>query len=182
MRTAYFKEPRPDKTTWFLEIARVVASEATCLRRKFGAVLVDTRGFIVSTGYCGSVQKCEDCLERGWCYRERARIPSGANYERCYSIHAEENALLQAGLSRARGCTIYLFGWDVKERKPVTVMPCLMCAKSLVRCEVERVVEWDFNRRPTEQGDPQPIISWEPWDILCTRLQEAGMEVPQRKD
>ncbi|MEE8355383.1 MAG: cytidine deaminase, partial [Candidatus Bathyarchaeia archaeon] len=55
---------RPGKTKYFLDIALSVAARSTCLRRKFGAVIVKGDN-IVGTGYNGNARGVINCYEVG---------------------------------------------------------------------------------------------------------------------
>ncbi|MBI5118417.1 cytidine/deoxycytidylate deaminase family protein [Candidatus Poribacteria bacterium] len=120
---------RPTWDEYFLEIARLVSSRSTCLRRAVGAVFVREKR-VLSTGYNGAPSGLKHCEEVG-CIRERERIPSGERHELCRGIHAEQNAILQAaqfGIS-LRGSILYC-----------TNQPCVLCAKMLINAGVERIV------------------------------------------
>lgn len=133
---------RTDKTTWFLDIAERCARQGTCLRRNFGAVLVDNFGTIVSTGYTGAPVGQRDCLQIMTCWREEHNVVSGTHYEKCRSVHAEMNVLLQAG-KLARGATLYLAGIEHKTGQSVKILPCFLCAKMIVNAGVAQVVVRD---------------------------------------
>jgi dCMP deaminase len=130
---------RVDRDTNYLDIALVVSDRATCLRRRFGAVLVKDNT-IVSTGYNGAPRGCEDCLTRGWCERERLDVPAGERYELCRSVHAEMNALLHAGRERAVGSVLYIAGRDVQTGEIIAAQPCTMCARVIMNAGVKEVV------------------------------------------
>jgi dCMP deaminase len=132
-------QKRLPKIQYHCEATKLDANQSTCLRRKFGARIVDPSGTVVSTGYNGAPRKMTDCLERGWCWRDDHQIPSGEHYERCFSIHAEGNATIQAG-KQARGCTMYISGFDAKTGKVVEAMPCFMCAKTLLNAELKSII------------------------------------------
>jgi dCMP deaminase len=85
------------------------AKQGTCIRRCYGSVLVDEYDTIVATGYTGTPKKKIHCIR---CWRQEHNVPPGRNYEKCRSVHSEQNALIQAG-KKARGCTLYLAGYDV---------------------------------------------------------------------
>jgi dCMP deaminase len=157
---------RPDWDTYFLQIAKEVSSRGTCLRRRYGAVLVDKDHQIVSTGYCGAPSGRKDCLQRQKCWRSEHNIPSGMNYDKCRSVHAEMNALLQAG-DRAKGCTLYLYGQDATTGEPVSIKPCSLCAKIIVNRKVEAVVMLSKDGIPVALG---------PIGILEDRLKELGLD------
>jgi len=124
----YFSEnQRPDIDNYFMNIAILISSRATCLRRKVGAVIVKGKQ-IVSTGYNGAPQRLPHCLDIG-CAREG--IPSGERTELCRGAHAEQNAINFAarfGIA-IEGATIYS-----------THLPCSWCAKSIVNSGIRRVV------------------------------------------
>jgi len=130
---------RIDQDNYYLDIALEVSERATCLRRRFGAVLVKDHN-IVSTGYNGAPRGCEDCLERGWCVRKTLEVPQGQRYELCRSVHAEMNALLHAGRDRAVGSTLYLAGRDAVTGDVVVAHPCIMCARQILNAGVVEVV------------------------------------------
>ena len=88
------RPPRPSWEDYFMEIARVVATRSSCLRRSVGAVLVKNRQ-ILATGYNGVPRGMRHCEERG-CLRDRLGIPSGERQELCRGLHAEQNAIIQA--------------------------------------------------------------------------------------
>ncbi len=154
---------RTDKKIWFLDIARRCAEQGTCLRRNYGAVIVDASGTIVSTGYTGAPAGQQDCLEIGWCWRTENNIPSGTAYEKCLSVHAEQNALIQAG-KYARGATMYLHGFDVKTGETVGIYPCFLCAKMIVNAGIEKIIV-------AEPDGPMSI--YPPQEIYDKRREEA---------
>ncbi|MCK9310844.1 MAG: cytidine/deoxycytidylate deaminase family protein [Bacteroidales bacterium] len=120
---------RPSVDVYFINIAKVVATRATCLRHTVGAVIAKDKR-ILSTGYNGAPRSTEHCLDIG-CIRIRENIPSGKNHEKCRAVHAEQNAIIQAaihGVSIA-GATLYC-----------THQPCILCAKMLINSGIERVV------------------------------------------
>jgi dCMP deaminase len=80
-----------------------------------------------------------DCTELKTCWRKEHNIPSGSNYERCRSVHAEMNALIQAG-KNARGCTLYLAGFDVETEDLTQIWPCFLCSKMIVNSGISNVI------------------------------------------
>jgi dCMP deaminase len=72
-------QERPSWDEYFSQLARMVASRSTCIRRKVGALLVKEER-IVATGYNGAPQGIAHCLDVG-CLREEKGIPSGYRYE-----------------------------------------------------------------------------------------------------
>ena len=109
---------------YFMEIAEIVKTRSTCLRRQVGAVIVkDNR--IITTGYNGAPSGLRHCTDIGGCERERLHIPSGQRHELCRALHAEQNAMIQA----AKVGVIY-----------ITLQPCVICAKMLVNAGIMRIV------------------------------------------
>lgn len=145
---------RPDKDDYFMQMANLVATRSTCLRRAVGCVLVSRRGHVLATGYNGvsaGAPHCNEVVQEGRDYKsigkgvmmpqrmvdayphacEGASSPSGTNLDGCEAIHAEQNALLQCrdpfGIH-----TCY-----------VTTMPCMTCTKLLLGTDCERIVYRD---------------------------------------
>ena len=120
---------RPDIDEYFLKIAKVVGERATCVRRQIGAVAVRDKQ-ILTTGYNGAPAGVKDCLELG-CLRDQLSVSSGMPHDICRSVHAEQNAIIQAathGIS-IEGATIYC-----------TTAPCALCARMLVNAKIKRYV------------------------------------------
>ena len=98
---------RPGWDEYFIHIAKAVSARATCLRRKYGAVITK-ENIIVSTGYNGAPSGMKDCLEVGKCTRKELQIPHGERYELCHSVHAEANAIIRSSVGELQGSTIYI--------------------------------------------------------------------------
>jgi dCMP deaminase len=118
------------RATWnqyFMNIAREVATRATCDRKHVGAVIVRDK-MILATGYNGSIRGLPHCdevghlMEDGHCVR---------------TVHAESNAIVQAARSgtRIEGAEIY-----------VTASPCWPCFKLIANAGITRVVFGEFYR------------------------------------
>jgi dCMP deaminase len=123
---------RPSWDEYFLELAKLVAKRATCLRRSVGAVLVKDKR-ILATGYNGAPRGLAHCLDIG-CIREKMKIPSGERHELCRALHAEQNALIQASL----------YGISVKDATLyATNQPCIICAKMLINAGIKEIVILD---------------------------------------
>ena len=135
---------KKNKLSWeeyYLNIAKQVCKKATCLRKKFGAVIVKNDQ-IISTGYCGAPRKTKDCYEHGFCLRQQQKIPSGQRYELCRSVHAEMNAIInaaRAGVSLLGG-DIFIYGEDTATGQPVETYPCFICKKMIINAGLKRVV------------------------------------------
>ncbi len=126
--TGESNELRPSWDDTWMEIAFIVAKRSTCLRRQVGAVIVSADNEVVSSGYNGAPRGQKHCLVRG-CEREELNVPSGERYELCRAVHAEENAMMQAGLAKLRGATMY-----------TTFFPCNLCGKKIANTGIARVV------------------------------------------
>jgi dCMP deaminase len=138
------KKLRPDWDEYFINIARAVSARATCLRRKYGAVI--TKGnIIVSTGYNGAPSGMKDCLDVGKCSRKELQIPHGERYELCHSVHAEANAIIRASADELQGATIYISG-SAAERSECDAEPCMMCKRMILNAGIAKVVYSDGNK------------------------------------
>jgi dCMP deaminase len=133
------KNSRPGVHEYYLSIAEAVLERSTCLRRKYGAVIVKD-GVIVSTGYNGSPRGEVNCCDSGKCDREEMGIPKGERYELCVAIHAEDNAIMAAGRERTIGSTIYIVGKNVEDGSYANPAPCKMCRRKIVNAGIENVI------------------------------------------
>ena len=86
---------RVSKINYYLDIAETVSERSTCLRKRYGAIIVKN-DVIVSTGYNGAPRGRKNCSDIGSCMRDTLNIPRGERYELCRSIHAEANAIIAA--------------------------------------------------------------------------------------
>lgn len=135
---SHSKMSRPNKTEYYLNIAKAVAARSTCLRRQYGAVIVKN-DVIVSTGYNGSARNEPNCCDLGICWREMNNIPHGQQYEKCAAVHAEMNAVINGNRSDMQGATLYLAGFENK--KPLEgVEPCEMCQRVIKNSGILEVV------------------------------------------
>lgn len=132
------KRLRPNWDEYFIGIAMAVSTRATCLRRKYGAVITKDN-IIVSTGYNGAPSGMKDCLEVGKCTRKELQIPHGERYELCHSIHAEANAIIRASVDELRDSTIYISGTD-DDNNECSSEPCVMCKRMMLNSRIARVV------------------------------------------
>lgn len=135
---------RLNKEEYYLKIASDIASRSTCVRRKYGAVIVKDDK-IISTGYNGSAIGVINCCDVNRCRRKELNIPSGTQYELCMSVHAEMNAVIQAGSDRCKGATLYLNGIDLEHingmGSPIkNPKPCLLCSRVIINSGIEKVI------------------------------------------
>ncbi len=132
------KQQRPDWTEYFLDIAKAVGRRATCLRRRYGAIIVKD-SIIISTGYNGAPRGEANCIDTGLCERERLHVPKGQNYELCVAVHAEQNAIINADPIRMQGATIYIVGFNA-DGTLASGKPCLLCRRMLRNAQLAKVV------------------------------------------
>ena len=130
---------RTDKANYYLTIADTVSERSTCLRRRYGAIVV-LNDEIISTGYNGAPRGRKNCVDIGSCTREKLGIPSGERYELCRSVHAEANALLSAPRRDCIGGILYLSGRNVADGSLVTATPCSMCRRLIINMGIRQVV------------------------------------------
>lgn len=134
---------RPDKINYYLDIAETVARRGTCIRRKFGAIIVKNDS-IISTGYAGAPRGRKNCCDLQYCQREKLNIPRGERYELCRSVHAEANAIISASRENMLGATLYLACVDYKTGELVeSTSSCQMCKRMIINAGIEKVVVRD---------------------------------------
>lgn len=138
---------RPSKDQYFIEMAKLVATRGTCLRRKVGCILVNAMGHVIATGYngvaaglphCNHVEAIDihimglkDIYHKADTYPNAcsgATLTSGTGLDSCEAIHGEQNALLQCK--------------DVFEIHTayVTAKPCVSCMKLFMNTSCRRIV------------------------------------------
>jgi dCMP deaminase len=131
---------RVSKTNYYLDIAQAVARRSTCLRLKYGAIIVKDDS-IVSTGYNGAPRGRANCSDLGSCTRADLNIPHGQRYELCRSVHAEQNAIIAASREEMIGATLYLVGLSAKDESLVSGCDsCMMCKRFVINSGIARVI------------------------------------------
>lgn len=123
---------------------------STCSKRQYMAVIVASNGRVVGVGYNGSPPGIGHCNE-GACPRALAGTESGAAYDNCIAIHAEENAIVWSDRSMREGGTIYVNG-----------PPCWQCGKTVAGSGIRRLV---FIEDPT----------YADWPKVAQLLETAGV-------
>ena len=161
---------RIDKENYYLDIADTVSERSTCLRRCYGAIIVQNDE-IISTGYNGAPRGRKNCSELNYCTREAMKIPSGQRYELCRSVHAEANCIISASRREMLGATLYMAC-----RNPQTgeLIPhstsCAMCRREIINAGIKRLVirdtatEYrvvDVEKEWIEEDDSLPTIPTE---------------------
>ena len=133
-------DARTSKENYYLDIADAVSERATCLRRRYGAIIVHNDE-IISTGYNGAPRGRRNCTDLGYCTREAMQIPSGQRYELCRSVHAEANAIISAARRDTMNATMYLSGRDAKSNELLhDTTSCSMCRRMIINAGISRVV------------------------------------------
>ena len=131
---------RTSKENYYLGIADAVQERSTCMRRKYGAIIV-RNDEIISTGYNGAPRGRKNCNDLGYCAREAMQIPSGERYELCRSVHAEANAIISASRRDMIGATLYLVGRDAKTGELLRdTTSCSMCRRQIINAGITKVV------------------------------------------
>ena len=131
---------RVSKHNYYLDIAQTVAERCTCLRKKFGAIIVKD-DVIVSTGYNGAPRGRQNCSDLGYCMRDKLNIPRGERYELCRSVHAEANAIIAAARERMLGATIYMACIDPNTDSLVPgTSSCMMCKRLIINAGISQVI------------------------------------------
>jgi len=130
---------RPNWHHYFLSIASVVSLRSTCLRRRYGAIIVKDNT-IISTGYNGAPRGEPNCVDTGCCIRDLKNIPSGERYELCRAVHAEQNAILNAGIVKTDNATIYISGFNAKTGAPVQANPCKLCWRMIQNAKIAQII------------------------------------------
>ena len=131
---------RVSKHNYYLDIAQTVSERSTCLRKRYGAIIVKNDS-IISTGYNGAPRGRKNCTDLGICMRNKLNIPRGERYELCRSLHAEANAIIAASRDQMLGATLYMVcvNSETNELESGTCS-CMMCKRQVINAGIERVV------------------------------------------
>lgn len=139
MKKKIEESPRRDKVNYYLDIAESVTERSTCIRRQWGAVIVNNDE-IISTGYNGAPRGRQNCSDLGYCLREKLNIPRGERYELCRSVHAEQNAVISAARRDMIGATLFMVGKDAKTGEYVeNSNSCAMCKRVLINSGIKDI-------------------------------------------
>lgn len=131
---------RVTKHNYYLDIAETVAERSTCLRKKYGAIIVKN-DVIISTGYNGAPRGRINCSDLGECLRDKLNIPRGERYEMCRSVHSEANAIIAASRDQMLGSTLYMACIDSKTGLLVPdTNSCMMCKRQIINAGIKRVI------------------------------------------
>ena len=134
---------RRDKVNYYLDLAEVVSCRSTCLRRRYGAVIVKNDQ-VISTGYVGAPRGRANCSDIGRCVRQEMHVPRGERYELCRSVPAEANAIIHASRDEMIGATMYLTGVEMADGSYIkNANSCSMCKRMIINAGIEKVVVRD---------------------------------------
>ncbi len=168
---------RPEKNRYYLDIARVVSTRSTCLKVLIGAIIVK-EDQIIATGYVGAPRKTKSCLEHDFCLRRKLNIPSGTQYELCRSVHAEQNAIINAARAGTSvyGGTMYIYGENRDSGETIDAFPCFICKKMIINAGIEKVITSLKDKFTSYQEFTleEWISDWQKQDIIEDRLKYKG--------
>ena len=129
---------RISKIDTYLNCAEVFAYRSTCIKRKYGAVIVKD-DVVISTGYNGAPRGFDNCCDIGKCPRIERDMHQGDGYGICRAIHAEANALLNCSRQQTIGADLYLAGVNPNNNSVHRAKPCPLCARSIIQAGVNNV-------------------------------------------
>lgn len=128
---------RPSLDEYYIEIAKAVSLRSLCLKKHYGAVLVN-RGEIISTGYNGPPRA------EGHCYKCTKASGNGdvEEYLACPAVHAEQNCIISASRKDMIGADLYLAGFDVKTgvATECAAWPCEICLRLIKNAGISRII------------------------------------------
>ncbi|KIH86696.1 dCMP deaminase [Sporothrix brasiliensis 5110] len=123
---------RPSWDRYFMSLASLAAQRSNCMKRRVGCVLVREKR-VVSTGYNGTPRGLRNCGEGG-CGRCNGGLGAGVALATCLCLHAEENALLEAGRERIPTASL------ANTILYCDTCPCLTCSIKIVQVGIGEVV------------------------------------------
>ena len=131
---------RRDKINYYLDLAEIVSQRSTCLRRHYGAVIVQNDE-VISTGYVGAPRGRKNCTDLHYCVRQKLEVPRGERYELCRSVHAEANAIIRSSRNKMHGSTLYLVGIECDTGEYVkNASSCSMCKRQIINAGIAHVI------------------------------------------
>jgi len=163
---------RKSKHEYYLGIAKEVARRSTCFRRSIGAIIIRDDQ-IISTGYVGSPRKTKDSFEHGSCLRDKLKIPHGQRSELCRSVHAEQNAIInaaRAGVSLLGG-DMYIYGLVYGKDMPIDAFPCFICKKMIINAGINKVICSTADGKMKTFSIKGWIKDWQENDIIDDKHQ-----------
>jgi dCMP deaminase len=146
---------RPVWDQYFMKLAHVVKQRSNCMKRSVGAIIVDNNR-INSTGYNGVPGKITNCYQGG-CKRCNINKPSGVSLDECNCIHAEEASVIEVGVTKTKGATMY-----------VTLSPCRWCTKVIIAAGIARVV---YDEKYTHYEDSEQLLKKAGIILDCVNIE-----------
>ncbi|KAH8893136.1 hypothetical protein GQ53DRAFT_780655 [Thozetella sp. PMI_491] len=134
---------RPSWDSYFMALASLAAQRSNCMKRRVGCVVVRDKR-VISTGYNGTPRGLPNCAEGG-CPRCNQGQGSGHGLATCLCLHAEENALLEAGRDRVHGDAVLY----------CDTCPCLTCSIKIVQVGIREVV---YSQEYSMDGDTATVF------------------------
>jgi dCMP deaminase len=176
---------RISKQQYYMNIAREVSKQCSCFRARHGAVIVKDDQ-IIATGYIGAPRKTKDCLERNNCLRRELGIPSGQRYELCRSVHAEQNAIINAARAGVSilGARLFLYSVKLDEEGEETIidaLPCFICKKLIVNSGMEEVVSMRADSSMKTYQVADWVADWQENDLLDD-MEQYGLKTIKEKN
>lgn len=150
---------RISKTDAYLNCAESFAYRSTCLKRKYGAVIVKEDA-VISTGYNGSPRGFENCCDIGDCPRIRRNMHQGEGYGLCRAVHAEANALLNCSRQQTMGADLYLSSVNPQDGSVHHAKPCPLCARLIIQAGIRNVILRKGEGMENYQVIPAKELAW----------------------
>lgn len=136
---------RITKINYYLDIAQAVAMRSSCLRKKYGALIVKN-DVIIATGYNGAPRGRKNCCDLGYCIREHMNIPRGERYELCRAVHGEANAIISASREQMLDGVMYEVCINPATNEIIpSVDSCQMCKKLIINAGLEKIIYREKN-------------------------------------
>ena len=128
---------RPSIDEYYLEIAKAVSLRSTCIRKHYGAVIVNN-GEIISTGYNNPPRGEPHCFTCTKCKNGK----DASTYIDGPAVHAEMNAIISASRKEMLGGTLYLAGYDITGEEPVEceAWPCEICLRLIKNAGIDCII------------------------------------------
>ena len=128
---------RVDKINYYLDIAETTSERSTCLKRRYGSIIVKNDS-IISTGFNGSPRGMASCLDTNRCMRENAE--RGTDYSSCCAVHSEQNSIIHASRDQMIDSDLYLVGIEQKSGEYVkNAEPCSLCKRFIINSGIKNV-------------------------------------------
>lgn len=138
---------RIDWKQYFMIEAKIASLRSGCNSRPTGAIIVKEKR-IVATGYNASPSGCFQCTDNGpdFCYRRASKVSDDEKHSSCKSIHAEQNAIIQAA---THGISI------VGAEMYCTLAPCNICLKMIKQAKLKKVYYELIYQSPNKKRDDE---------------------------